>query len=69
MAERGKDERTEQVAKLEALIEKHEVSIFMIKNRLLTTIKITIFNSESDSYCFCYHNQSGSLLEVLCLRR
>ena len=32
MAERGKDERTEQVAKLEALIEKHEVSIFMIKN-------------------------------------
>ena len=32
MAERGKDERTEQVAKLEALIEKHEVSIFMKKN-------------------------------------
>ena len=31
MAERGKDERTEQVAKLEALIEKHEVSIFMEK--------------------------------------
>ena len=29
MAERGKDERTEQVAKLEALIEKHEVSISM----------------------------------------
>ena len=32
MAERGKDERTDQVAKLEALIEKHEVSIFMKKN-------------------------------------
>ena len=39
MAERGKDERTEQVAKLEALIEKHEVSIFMKKIDFLHQLK------------------------------
>ena len=30
MAERGKEERTEQVAKLEACIEKHEVHTYAI---------------------------------------